>query len=68
MEATKRCSACKTDKPLSSFAKHRGTKDGLQSACRACHAERMKAYHATEKGAAVRRASVARCYRKKKGK
>lgn len=37
--ATKRCSTCGKELPLSAFAKNKSSKDGLQHACRACHAE-----------------------------
>lgn len=35
-EATKRCSRCKEQFPLSSFYKNNSRKDGLGSQCRAC--------------------------------
>lgn len=46
--STKRCPACRTDKPFSSFASNTARPDGLQSACRSCravtkHAARVEA-------------------------
>ena len=61
---TKRCCTCKQIKPLSEFYKNRGTKDGLQGACKACDKAYHKWYHQTEKGKAKNR----RYYQSKKGK
>lgn len=38
----KSCSTCKTAKPFAAFYKSRTRKDGLQSACKTCHADRMR--------------------------
>jgi hypothetical protein len=36
METLKKCTQCKIQKPLTDFAKHRGTKDQLQYRCKEC--------------------------------
>lgn len=36
---TKRCSGCKVEKPLDSFAKNKARKDGRQTLCRDCKKE-----------------------------
>lgn len=41
----KKCCKCGRLLPKTSFNKNRKAKDGLQSECRECHAETMKAYH-----------------------
>lgn len=38
------CLNCSTEKPLDSFAKHKGMKDGLQVYCKECYKEKRKAY------------------------
>ncbi len=40
----KRCSACKTTKPISDFVKDRGRWDGLQPSCRACKKIQAKSW------------------------
>lgn len=40
----KRCSKCGEFKPLEAFHKHKNSKDGLKSACRACRAEEQKRF------------------------
>jgi hypothetical protein len=42
----KRCSSCKTDKPLTEFNRKRKNKDGLQSLCKSCNRTRSKRYYA----------------------
>lgn len=39
----KRCPACRTDKPLSSFASNSARADGLQTACRSCRSALKRA-------------------------
>jgi hypothetical protein len=34
---TKRCSACKRERPAGDFQRDRSRRDGLQAACRECH-------------------------------
>ncbi len=36
MKLTKKCSKCQTEKPLDSFCKNRGMKDGLNNNCKDC--------------------------------
>lgn len=43
-EATKKCSKCGRELPISSFNKCKTSKDGLQSRCRECHSVDMKEY------------------------
>ena len=49
LPATKACRACKVEKPLSSFSKHRLAKDGHRNDCKTCvKAERTKRRELTE--------------------
>lgn len=41
----KACSGCKLPKPLDSFNKHSGRKDGLQTRCKACNSQTAKQYY-----------------------
>ena len=45
MKPTKRCSRCKTEKPLDSFCKHHASKDGHNHICKEC----VKEYTAENK-------------------
>jgi hypothetical protein len=40
----KRCTGCKTAKPLLAFARNRNASDGLQHQCRACSSEMQQKY------------------------
>lgn len=42
------CSCCKTQKPLSEFSKHKGTKDGYQGRCKCCNKLSRKSVNATK--------------------
>ena len=46
MEATKKCSGCGRELPLSEFNKCRSNKDGLQNRCRRCFSEYNKKRYA----------------------
>lgn len=46
------CTDCCEERPFSDFYKRTGTKDGLFSYCKGCHAERQRAYRATPAGKA----------------
>jgi hypothetical protein len=41
----KKCSACRTERPIDCFSKHKNTVDGLQASCKSCQA----AYYAARK-------------------
>jgi replicative DNA helicase len=43
----KRCSRCKSPKPLTEFSKDRRRKDGRASQCKRCDAQRLKTYYDT---------------------
>lgn len=45
----KRCTICKTDKPLADFNKKTVSKDGLQPACRDCSHKHFKEYYANNR-------------------
>lgn len=45
MKPTKKCSKCQTEKPVESFCKHRGMKDGRNNNCKEC----VKQYTAENK-------------------
>ena len=36
MDATKKCSKCKEEKPVGKFGKNKRNKDGMQSLCKLC--------------------------------
>lgn len=65
--AEKRCSACKTKKPLAEFAKNRSRKDGLQTSCRPCDRERARRYY-RENGVRMRAQIVASSARSRAAK
>lgn len=80
MSATKTCSKCHCNLPVSEFYKNKANKDGLYSACKKCHCartadwskrnpEKMNGYAADyrEKNHEKRRDSAKRHYRKKWG-
>jgi len=45
----KKCSVCKTEKPLDAFSKHRCRRDGFNSSCRVCRSKADKAYSTKHK-------------------
>ena len=45
----KKCSTCKTEKPLSDFSKNKRAKDGLQYYCRDCHTIYVRQYQRDNK-------------------
>lgn len=47
--ALKRCSLCRVTKPLTEFNVRRKSRDGVQSMCRQCSAERSRRYHQENK-------------------
>ena len=49
MSSNKRCTSCQTAKPTKSFNVARNRKDGLQTVCRECNAERCKKYYRDNK-------------------
>jgi hypothetical protein len=49
-QLTKCCSNCKQELPDSGFYRDKRAKDGLQSACKHCQAERQRQYRRTEQG------------------
>lgn len=57
----KRCSRCKTEKPLADFAKHSRTKDGKQNYCKACSQQYVREWEAAnvERVAAKRARNLA---------
>ncbi len=57
---TKRCSACKTFKPLLDFCKNKSQPDGHHSDCRVCKKTYQRAYQSTEAGKAVNRRGQAK--------
>jgi 5-methylcytosine-specific restriction endonuclease McrA len=48
---TKRCPKCSETKPVESFSKNRGMKDGLQGWCKACTASNAKEYRKNNRAA-----------------
>jgi hypothetical protein len=51
LKASKVCSCCKIEKPLSEFGKNRSTKDGHSIYCRDCQNEKMRASRGRKKDA-----------------
>ena len=49
MAETKICKKCGRELPLEAFSKHKGTKDGLQTWCRACQVRQVKEGRARKK-------------------
>lgn len=47
----KRCSTCKTEKPIAEFSRHRVYHDGLARTCRSCNNKRSAAYEQANKEA-----------------
>lgn len=65
---SKRCSHCKTTKPITSFAKkrsNRGLLGNTQPYCRPCQSERQRAYYQKNKQAQLQRMYANRRRRKK---
>lgn len=56
--ATKACSTCKTEKPVSSFSKKARLKDGLNSQCKQCVAASFKRYYERTREAQIERAKA----------
>ena len=50
MERMKICTYCDTEKPISSFSKHRLSKDGHAYQCKECNAKRAKIWRRTPAG------------------
>jgi NAD-dependent SIR2 family protein deacetylase len=46
--ATKKCTTCGRELPVSEFYKNAKSKDGLQSKCKSCMSEYNRAYNRTE--------------------
>lgn len=42
----KKCSKCKTEKPLADFYKHKSLEHGVQAMCKECSSQYRKAWHA----------------------
>jgi hypothetical protein len=51
MDATKRCSICKTELPATAeyFTRDRGNKDGLRSQCKACYRAKQRGWRQADK-------------------
>ena len=45
----KKCTKCKTEKPITEFHKHKGSKDGLYPSCKICYKQHYKQYYAKNK-------------------
>lgn len=59
-EPLKRCSKCKTEKPLGEFRRDARRADGRRADCKACSASYESAYYATPRGQAYRQAKQRR--------
>lgn len=49
LNSTKKCSTCKSIKPLSGFYNRSSTKDGVDYSCRLCSNKRVSEYQKTDK-------------------
>jgi DNA-directed RNA polymerase subunit RPC12/RpoP len=58
-EATKKCSKCGKELPVSMFNKCKSAKDGLQARCRECHSVDMQEYIARR---AAKETAMAKVY------
>ncbi len=67
MVKEKRCTTCKTVKPLTEFYKRKRYKDGLTSGCSECSIKRVKEYRRTKKGLITKIYSSQKGSSKKRG-
>lgn len=54
------CTVCGRDLPLEDFGAHARQREGRESMCKACKADRQRAYRATPRGAELARAAARR--------
>lgn len=55
MSESKACTKCNIQKPSSAFDRHKHARDGLQSWCKSCTSEAVRAYTRSPRGKAVAR-------------